>query len=228
MASKTAINQGLIALAIDNSIDISNENLFDAKVNLTYADCKNLTDDQFTRAINKIRSSGLELYGKLPKSAVILENAGIKEVPIDTIASLEVARILDYANYYCGNSVWFDNPTTNACVEVYGGISKIAWAIDKTNDNKEDRKWIAKNLKEIWLQCYDGKKEKLTPCIGKSRPKIFKYQKGVFSTSDDGYEVEGIFIEQAPEITFVGDKSKYLEIEEKGKPTSQMPVLPRF
>jgi hypothetical protein len=215
MASKTAINQGLTALAIDNSIDISNQNLFDAKVNLTYADCKNLTDEQFTRAIHKIRSSGLELYGKLPKSAVILENAGIKEASMDTIASLEVARVLDYASYYFGNSVWFDNPTTNACVEVYGGIGKIVWAIDKTNDNKEDGKWVSKNLKEIWLQCYDGKKERNQPCLGRSKPKIFH---------------KGELIDQPIKIDFVGDKTKYLAIEDKPKQSNiiQLPTLKKI
>lgn len=215
MASKTAINQGLTALAIDNSIDISNQNLFDAKVNLTYSDCKNLTDEQFTRAINKIRSSGLELYGKLPKSAVILENAGIKEASTETIAALEVARILDYASYYYGNSVWFDNPTTNACVEVYGGIGKIAWAIDKTNDNKEDGKWVSKNLKEIWLQCYDGKKERTQPCLGRSKPKIFH---------------KGEFIDQPIKIDFVGDETKYLAIEDKPKQSNiiQLPIFKKL
>jgi len=203
MATKLSILQGLTALAVDNSIDISNEKLFESKVNLTNADCAELTDEQFTKSINKIRSLGIELFGKLPKSALILENAGHKTQSPELKASLEVARILDFASYYFGNSVWFDNPTTNACVEMAGGIKKIAWDIDPTNEKKQERVWIAKDLKEKWLNCFDSKKEKHDPCVGRIQ---------------DRFMSVGEWVEPAQAITFIGDKSKYLAIETKPEP----------
>jgi len=184
--------------------------------------CKEVPDKDLSGGFNKVMdipavewNKNYGFGGKPPISEWVGFLTGQKTKSIDTIAALEVARILDYASYYYGNSVWFDNPTTNACVEVYGGIGKIAWAIDETNDNKEDGKWIAKNLKEIWLQCYDGKKERTQPCLGRSKPKIFH---------------KGELIDQPIKIDFVGDKTKYIAIEENPKETNiiLLPTLPTF
>ena len=184
---------------------------------MIYEKCKHISTEDLNKAVAKILAMNAEGWSKVcgfgKKSPPLAEwinlFAGIKEPSPELKAALEVARILDFASYYYGNSVWFDNPTTNACVETYGGIGKIAWAIDKTNENKDDAKWIAKNLKDIWLQCFDGKVEKTTPCIGRAKPRIMH---------------KGEWIEPEIEISFVGDKTKYLAIE--NKPQTEFKALP--
>ena len=202
----------------DRNITLPSVNWIEA----LFLKCENFTDKQLADGFNKVMNISAADWNKTygfggkPNIQGWLEFFGAeKQASMDTIAALEVARILDYASYYYGNSVWFDNPTTNACVEVYGGIGKIAWAIDKTNDNKEDAKWVSKNLKEIWLQCYDGKRERSQPCLGRPKPKIFH---------------KGELIDQPIKIDFVGDKTKYLAIEDKPKESNiiQLPTLKKI
>ena len=119
---------------------------------MIYEKCKHISTDDLNKAVSKILTMNAEGWSKIcgfgKKSPPLAEwinlFAGIKEPSPELKAALEVARILDYASYYYGNSVWFDNPTTNACVETYGGIGKIAWIIDSTNDDKESRKYLPK------------------------------------------------------------------------------------
>ena len=88
---------------------------------------------------------------------------------------IEVARILDYASFYLKNDVIFDNEFTNSTVKKYGGMSKIAWDIDKDNDSKRPREWVSKDLKEIWLACYDGNHGSYEKDIGRGLYKSIDY-----------------------------------------------------
>jgi hypothetical protein len=93
-----------------------------------------------------------------PTIADWLEMLGVKEdsclMSLEEKAGVEVAKIFEgikAAQY--GGGVIFDNQTTNACVENYGGISQLIWDLDKFNDKKRDKHWVKKELKEEWITC---------------------------------------------------------------------------
>ena len=73
----------------------------------------------------------------------------IKQSP-EQQAIIQVARILDYASFYLGNDVIFDNEFTNETVKKSGGIVKIAWDINSENNNMEPLKWVRKSLQSSW------------------------------------------------------------------------------
>lgn len=93
-----------------------------------------------------------------PAIADWLEMLGLKEnsclMSPDEKAEIEVAKIFEgmkEAQY--GGGVIFDNKTTNACVESYGGIGKLIWDLDDFNERKRDEHWVKKELKQTWLTC---------------------------------------------------------------------------
>ena len=168
MATKKTIANCLLKIKIDHSIQISDSD-FHAKVGILADDCQSLTDGQFTFASEKLRKTD-DLYGKFPKAGAFLEKAGLKSFTPDKEASIEADRIINQAEYHYGNDTLFDNPYTNAAVKSYGGLGKVKYQLfDSYNTNS--RNWVHRELKEIWLDCYDGKKKDVTACIGNSSVK---------------------------------------------------------
>lgn len=187
-----------------------------------YGKINDITELEFARGLKKINDISQEQwhkkYGFGGKPAMvdwINFFTGQSNQSPEQQAIIQVARILDYASFYLKNDVIFDNEFTNATVKKYGGMSKIAWEIDKFNDNKRPREWVSKELKELWVACYDGNIGDYTLCVGESKPKIFKHVKGKFTKTDDGHTVEGIFIKQKNIIDYVGDKNKCLTLMNK-------------
>jgi hypothetical protein len=93
-----------------------------------------------------------------PAIADWLEMLGVKEdsclMSPEERAEIEVSKVFEgvqVAQY--GGGVIFDNQTTNACVESYGGIGKLIWDLDDFNHKKRDKHWVKKELKESWLTC---------------------------------------------------------------------------
>ena len=162
-----------------------------------YEKLKGISDAEFEKGISRVLLTSAEdwnkKYGFGGKPAIgdWLGFFGSKEQSPERKAAIEVARILDYVSYYPGYAVLFDDPYTNATVEMYGGMSKVAWDVDKFNPNKRKTEWISKELKEFWLICFDGNKKKLTPCSGRDKSKI----------------------------DFIGNKEKWLEITNDSKLT---------
>ncbi len=176
--TKKTILQCLISLKIDSSIEISEQDLV-IKINIIYEHCKEFGDDDFKKATNQIIREGIELYGKLPKTALFLEKLGYKILPPKEQANIEVERIIEAANY--PTSTLFDNEFTNATVKAYGGLKRINYDhFDKFNNNPTKRGWLKKELVEIWLSCQADNKRSKIP----------------------------LMIEDSNNITFVGDKVK--------------------
>lgn len=186
--TKKTILQSLTTLRIDSSIEISEQDL-DAKINIIYEQCKELAgDDDFKKATNQIICEGIELYGKLPKTALFLEKLGYKILSPKEQANIEVERIIEAANY--PTSTLFDNEFTNAAVRAYGGLKKIYYDhFDKFNNNPIQRGWLKKQLVEIWLSCQADNKRSNIP----------------------------LMIENSKNITFIGDKVKCQNILESSK-----------
>lgn len=148
MLTKKNILQCLTNIKIDSSIEISEQDL-DAKVNIIYDQCKELTDDEFKKATNQIICKGIELYGKLPKAALFLK----KQQDPEEQAELEAERIIDTASYPC--PVIFDNGFTNAALKAYGGIGKVYFDVhDSFNRDRKSRHWVKKELISIWIHCH--------------------------------------------------------------------------
>lgn len=82
--TKRTILDCLMAIKIDHSIQISESDL-EAKVNLLFADCKDISNSQFIERSNEIRKSNL--FGKLPKNIEFTEN----QLPILVFKLNEIA-----------------------------------------------------------------------------------------------------------------------------------------
>lgn len=171
-------------------------------------EAKGLTDQNLDKAVMGIISNETSLFGNLPPIAMFLKYAGKQEKDPKEQAILEVNKIINHVDgYYGGNPVVFDNPTTNACVNGYGGIIQIAREV---NSNSK-RGWMVKNLQDIWIACFnDGLVENY--CRGRTPLKYFRHVKGKSCRSENGYKMEGIMVEEELQIDFVGDEAKCREL----------------
>lgn len=205
--------QGLKALAANFNLEIQ-----EGYIELLFGKLSEngFSDNDFSRAVNNILDKESQLF-KMPSIASFLDYAGKKALEIDDIATLEVSNILRFTPYY-GGDVIFDNPTTNACLESFGGVNELAKAREKGN-----RSFLVKELKELWLACYNSDKKKFTPCEGDSQPMIYRHIKGVFSISPEGYKMEGVFEKRQNSLEYVGDKNKCLQLMEQKESVRLIP-----
>jgi hypothetical protein len=179
---------------------------------LVFEKLKGLSQDEFDKGINKILAISAEnwnkKYGFGGKPAIadwvnfFMEEK--KQSP-ENQAIIQVAKILDYAKHYWGNDVIFDNEFTNETVQKSGGIAKIARDINPDNENPRPREWVVKDLKDMWLACYDGNQGSFRVCKGISQPDTFH---------------NGEFVKRPNQLDYVGDKKSCLrlmnKIEDKG------------
>jgi hypothetical protein len=172
-----------------------------------YEKIKDLSQEEFKKSINKILAMTQEdwnkKYGFGGKPAIadwLFFFTGNKAQTPERQAIIEVARILDYASYYLGNDVVFDNPFTNAAVKAYGGITKVAWDINKDNETKRPSEWVVKELKDFWLASCDGNKGSNEKCAGRLQPEFFS---------------GGKFVRKQNELDYVGDKESCLMLMDK-------------
>lgn len=165
MLTIKTVQEWLLYLKVEYSIQISNEDLF-AKAEITYRVCKELTNEEFIAAAESIIKSGVELYGKLPKSALFLEHAGKKSKSPEALAASEVEHILQRVASSCAANDDFKHEITRKCVSAYGGVSKLYFDLfDAYNPKPKERQWVKKELIEIWLDCYDRSKAFVAPLI---------------------------------------------------------------
>lgn len=152
---------------------------------------KDSHDEQINKGFNKVMSISAEewnkKYGFGGKPAItdwIEFFADKTTFTPEKESSIEVNRIINHAQYYYGNDTVFDNKTTNACVKAYGGLGKINYDLfDNYNPKHSDRTWVARELRNIWLDCHSSEQGDFTPIAGTSSSK---------------------------RIVFVGDKNKCL------------------
>lgn len=173
---------------------------------LVYEKLKDLSEEEFIKGFDRVMQITSEEWNKKygfsgrPSLSSWLEFfKGKKQSPEDQ-AMIEVARILDYANYYTGRDVIFDNEFTNATVKRYGGISKIAWDIADDNNNKRPLEWVRKELVEMWLSCFKNNQGSFEKCTGRIAQEVFS---------------NGKFIKIENKLDFVGDKKKCLMLNDK-------------
>ena len=172
-----------------------------------YEETKELTELDFARGLKKINNISQEewykKYGFGGKPAMIDWIGfftGSTKQSSEQQAIIQVARILDYASFYLGNDVIFDNEFTNETVKKSGGIVKIAWDINPDNPKIEPLKWVRKNLIDLWLACYDGNHGSFDKCQGRIQPDIFS---------------NGKFVKRKNELSYVGDKQSCLMLMNK-------------
>jgi hypothetical protein len=171
-----------------------------------YEGIEYMSELEFARGLKRIHDISQEEwhnkygFGGKPAISDWVAFFGSKKQSPEKQAIIEVVRILDYAKYYLGNDVIFDNEFTNGAVKKYGGISKIAWDIDKENDNKRQLEWIKKDLIELWVACYDGNHGSFEKCLGRQQPEFFS---------------NGKFIRQENALDFIGSKDKCLLLMNK-------------
>lgn len=202
----------------DRNLKIPSEEWLD----MLFRSVSKFSDEQINTGINTLMNISPDVWkeryfnGKPPLNDWIRFFQG-EQLGRDDIATLEVNKLLKHTPYY-GSDVIFDNPTTNACLEAFGGVNELAKAREKGN-----RSFLVKELKELWLACYNSGKKKFTPCAGESQPLTFKYVKGVFSTSPEGYQLEGVFEKRQNSLEYVGDKNKCLQLMEQKEPVRLIP-----
>jgi len=176
-------------------------------------EAKDFTDQDFNKAVIGIISNESSLFGNLPPIAMFLKYAGKQEKDPKEQAILEVAKIINHVEgYYGGNPVVFDNPTTNACVNGYGGIVLIA----REANQKAKRDWLIRNLQTLWIACFnDGINENY--CRGKTPQKYMRFIEGRWTRSENGQLFQGVYEEEKLPIDFVGDEVKCQELLEEPK-----------
>jgi hypothetical protein len=146
-----------------------------------FAQVHQFSDAQISKGLSKVMSITAEewnkKYGFGGKPAIadwVDFFADKKSFTPEREAAVQADKIINHAEYYCGNDTLFDNPFTNATVKAYGGLGTVKWKLfDPFNKDKKpgDRDWIHGKLKRIWLDCHDGKKGDVTPFIGNSSVK---------------------------------------------------------
>jgi len=144
---------------------------------------KDSPDDQLNKGFNKVMSISAEEWNKKygfggkPAIADWIEFFADKTTfTPEKEASIEVSRIINHAQYYYGNDTVFDNKTTNACIKTYGGLGKINYELfDNYNPKRADRTWVAKELRDIWLDCHSSGQGDFTPCTGNSSSRRIVY-----------------------------------------------------
>lgn len=154
-----------------------------AWIGALYSQSQQFSDEQINKGFHKVMSTSAEdwnkKYGFGGKPAIsdwVGFMSGNKKMSPEQEASIEADRIINHAEYYYGNDTLFDNPYTNACVKIFGGLGKIKFKLfDKYNPKPGDRDWTHKRLKSIWLDCYEGEKIDNTPCLGNSAIKSLDY-----------------------------------------------------
>jgi hypothetical protein len=144
-----------------------------------YTQVAKFSDEQIAKGLDRVMKVSAEewnkKYGFGGKPAIsdwIEYLSDTKTLTTDKEASIEADRIINHAEYYYGNDTLFENAYTNACVKTYGGLGKIKFQLfDSLNPKPSSREWIHKEIKRIWIDCFDGKKRDTTPCIGNSSVK---------------------------------------------------------
>jgi hypothetical protein len=134
-----------------------------------------VTDDSFSKATLDIMAKYDKLFA-LPPVAMWLKHCNSGGLEIEEVARKEVVKMVGIFIPYFSGGVIFDNPTTNAAMEVYGGLKKLKWALDPDNKNKPDFSFLKRDLKDIWLGCYDEGKEAYEPQFDSTSNKEIRYE----------------------------------------------------
>lgn len=151
----------LFAIAENFNFKITNE----FWVNQLFEASQKFSENELKKGFSKIMQITQEdwnkKYGYGGKPAIadwLIFFGADKPQDINSIAKMQVAKILIEADRYYGFNYKFENPITNAVVKRYGGLKTIAWELfDKLNDKPKQKEWVAKALEESWLQCHDAK-----------------------------------------------------------------------
>jgi len=134
-----------------------------------------ITNDSFSKATLDIMAKYDKLFA-LPTVAMWLKHCSFGGLDIEEIARQEVTRMIGIFIPYFSGGVIFDNPTTNAALQVYGGLKKLKWDLDPDNDKRPDFSFLKKDLKDIWLGCYDSGKEAYEPQFDSTSNKEVRYE----------------------------------------------------
>lgn len=212
--------KGISAIAVNYTLEAS-----EAYQDLIFEQLKDkLTDDEFNEACKAIICQESISYNKMPNIGVFLKYSGKQELDPKEQAILEVSKIINHVDvYYDGNPVIFENTTTNACVNGYGGIVGIAREVN----SQAKRDWIVKSLEGIWKACFhDGITENY--CRGRTPQKYHRHVKGKFYKDPQGCTLEGVLVEEKLTILFVGDEAKCQKLLDKSQKLLEEPKNPEM
>lgn len=149
MVSKKTVDQCLYMIKIDLGISIPDDD-FIMKSNLLFQVFRNKSDKEFESATYKLLECSKELYGKLPTISMYKEKLDGVQIPIEDIASSETLKITNSISSYW-SSLETTNKTTIKTVTDLGGLEALKWRLDDDNPNKDDIKWLKKEIRESWL-----------------------------------------------------------------------------
>lgn len=142
-------------------------------LNMLYGQCENLPDEKIDSGLKKIMSINQEEWNKKygfggkPALSDWLKFFNNDSASKEQYVLLEISRVLDHAQYWCGTKVDFGDDITNAMVNKYGGLGKIKFDLfDSYNPKPRSREWVVKELNELWFAC-NFTQEKDKYCFGK-------------------------------------------------------------
>lgn len=149
MVSKATIDQCLYLIKLDKSISV-NDDEFLLKCKLFHQVFRHKTDKEFEEATYKVLEDARELYGKLPTIAMYKQKLEGVDLPIDDLANTETTLIVNAISSY-----WSSLETTCEIsiktVDDLGGLNALKWRLNEENPNKDEIKWIKKEIKDLWL-----------------------------------------------------------------------------
>ncbi len=157
--TKKTVEKNLAAMAVNFEFEAVKPYM---KLIFDQLTSENFTEDDFNKACNGIIKSETNFYGKKPPVAMFLKYADKKTLSLDQQAQTEAEKIIQASDYI--TATLFDNQTTNAAADAYGGLGKINYDLfDQYNAKRKDRGWLKKELIEIWLDCRTSGKRSNIP-----------------------------------------------------------------
>lgn len=148
MASRKTIDQCLLMIKLDYSINITDDD-FLLKGCLFEKTCTDISDKAFEAATFKIIQEGVELFNRLPSVSMFRKLAAPK-LSIEDQANKEVSLIIKASNSYY-SELETNNAITLKTLDDFGGLKSLRWFLDEDNPKRKDVIWLKKDLKEQWI-----------------------------------------------------------------------------
>lgn len=177
-------------------------------VEFLYQRLSRFSPEQFAKATNKIlqisQQEWVNKYGFGGKPNIAdLEAFFIDKLRISlrNQAIIEINKLIDYARNCFDTEVIAENPYLNQTLHDYGGIRKLCWELDSSNDEKREEAWIKRDLIEIYMGNVEANRGCMKPSI-KEEPKKDYFGRQISQTRRG----------------FIGNKENIQEILEIGIP----------
>lgn len=166
--NKKEFSNKLLLILEDRKLELPSLNWIAA----LYNKISKLSDEEINKGLSKIMSipqkEWVKDYGFGGRPAIadwLLYFGGRKKLTPEQMAQSEIDNVLQkISGYYGGDTDFIKNQVTVEAVKIYTGkndlskgLQNLNWQIyDNDNPRRKELRWVAKELKEIWLNVYDN------------------------------------------------------------------------